>query len=102
MESVAGDAQRFALKDTEFHRCLGESTHNPLMILLLDSVHALASEVRAFVNRRVSPLDRAVAGHRRIVEGIKSRDRDAARLAMYDHLAGAMQIQEGIVEKVKA
>jgi DNA-binding FadR family transcriptional regulator len=102
MESAAGDAQRFALKDTEFHRYLGESTHNPLMILLLDSVHALASEVRAFVNRQVSPLDRAVAGHRRIVEGIKSRDGNAARLAMYEHLAGAMHIQEEIVEKEKA
>jgi DNA-binding FadR family transcriptional regulator len=98
MESAARDPQQFIRKDFEFHRCLGESTHNPLMIVLLDSVQLLASEVRTLVSRQVGAFERAVPGHRRIVEGIKSRDQDAARLAMHEHLAVAIKMQEEMIE----
>jgi len=102
MESATDDPRQFALKDTEFHRCLGESTRNPLLILLLDSVHTLAREARAFMNRQIIDFEPTMTDHRRILEGIKSRDRNAARLAMQKHLAVTFKAQEEMIEGEKA
>jgi GntR family transcriptional repressor for pyruvate dehydrogenase complex len=98
MESAAGDAQKFALKDSEFHRRLSETTHNPLMILLLDSIQKLMFEVRELVSGRPGLFDRVMPTHLRIVECIKSRDGEGARLAMREHLVIALKIQEELIE----
>ena len=42
MEPAPADPQLFAVKDDEFHRRLAQTTHNPLLILLLDSIRAEA------------------------------------------------------------
>ena len=72
MESAAGDAQQFAIKDSEFHRRLSETTHNPLMILLPDSIQKLIFEVREMVSGRAGVSNRVMPTHPRIVECIKS------------------------------
>lgn len=101
MESAASDPQQFALKDSQFHRRLSETTHNPLMILLLDSMEKLMSEVRALVSKRPNLFDRVMPTHLQIVECIKSRDADGACLAMREHLVIALKIQRELIEAHK-
>jgi GntR family transcriptional repressor for pyruvate dehydrogenase complex len=102
MESAAGDPQQFIHTDFEFHRCVGESTHNALMVVLLDSVQRLTSEVRAVVNWQLGSFEHTLTDHRRILEGIKSRDQDAARLATHDHLSRSFTVQKEMIERAKA
>jgi GntR family transcriptional repressor for pyruvate dehydrogenase complex len=101
MESAASDPPEFALKDSEFHRRLSETTHNPLMILLLDSIQTMMSEVRILVSKQPDLFDRVMPTHLQIVERIKSRDPDGARLAMREHVGIALIIQRELIEAHK-
>ena len=98
MEAAAADPQQFALKDSEFHRRLSQTTHNPLLILLLDSIRDLMAEVRALVaNEQV--FERVMPTHIRILECVASRDDRGARRAMREHLLIALGIQRDLVRR---
>src|ERR1035438_10021230 len=43
---ILGDPAKVALKDSEFHRRLSEATHNPLLVLLLDTIQQMMLEER--------------------------------------------------------
>ncbi len=101
MESAAGDPQQFALKDSEFHRRLSETTHNPLMVVLLESLQKLTSEIRALASRQPGAPVRSMPTHHRIVECLKSRDPDAARLAMHEDLVVGLKIQQEMIDRQK-
>jgi len=98
MRSAADNPEQFALKDSEFHRRLSETTHNPLMILLIDSVQKLMSDVRALVSKQPGLFDRVMPTHLRVVQCVESRDPDGARAAMREHLVIALQIQTELIE----
>jgi DNA-binding FadR family transcriptional regulator len=98
MEAAAADPQQFALKDSEFHRRLSQTTHNPLLILLLDSIRDLMAEVRTLVaNEQV--FERVMPTHIRILECVASRDDRGARRAMREHLLIALGIQRDLVRR---
>jgi GntR family transcriptional repressor for pyruvate dehydrogenase complex len=97
MESAAADPQLFAVKDDEFHRCLAQTTHNPLLILLLDSIHDLMAEVRTLVAREHGLFERVMPTHMRILECVAARDARGARRAMREHLVTALSIQNELV-----
>ena len=102
MEAVANDAALFALKDTEFHRRLGQTTHNPLLILLLDSVHGMMAEVRALVATQEGLFERVMPTHMRVLQAVAAHDSPGAREAMREHLETALAVQVELVEKQKA
>jgi GntR family transcriptional repressor for pyruvate dehydrogenase complex len=99
MERAWDDPVRFALKDSEFHRRLSETTHNPLLVLLLDSVHDMMSEVRELVAHESDLFDRVMPTHIRIVESVRAHDAAAAREAMREHLNIALDVQIEVIEK---
>lgn len=101
MEKAADDATLFAQKDSEFHRRISETTHNPLLILLLDSVNDMMSEVRRLVANQAGLFERVMPTHNRIIESIVSRDSAGARQAMREHLEIALAIQTELIEKQK-
>jgi GntR family transcriptional repressor for pyruvate dehydrogenase complex len=96
MQAAAHDPELFAQKDTEFHRRLGLTTHNPLITLLLDSIRDLIAEVRTRVAHDPDLYDRVMPGHLRILEAVTARDPQAARAAMMDHLTTALAIQKHV------
>lgn len=98
MQAAANDRQQFAVKDTEFHRRLGVATHNPLITLLLDSIHELMTEVRKLVADEQGLFERVMPGHLRILDAVEARDPDRARVAMHDHLSMALAIQRAVIE----
>lgn len=101
MEASAADPAQFALKDSEFHRRLSETTHNPLMILLLDSIRDMLAEVRAMVGNQQGLFERVMPTHKQILEAVAAHDIDCARDAMRKHLEIALVIQMELVNAPK-
>jgi GntR family transcriptional repressor for pyruvate dehydrogenase complex len=98
MQSAADDAEQFAIKDSEFHRRLIQTTHNPLMMLLLDSVQKMTAEVRTLVGRQPHLFDRVMPTHIRILECVAAQDPDGARAAMREHLDNALAVQRELIQ----
>ncbi len=102
MEAAAHDAAQFAVTDSEFHRRLSQTTHNPLMILLLDSIHDMMAEVRALVGSQQGLFERVMPTHIRVLEAVAAHDKTGAREGMREHLEIALEIQAELIEKQKA
>ncbi|MBY8976597.1 FCD domain-containing protein [Rhodobacteraceae bacterium NNCM2] len=76
--------------DAEFHMAVVESAHNVVMTHVMRSLYELLVE-GVFYNRRViyglpAGRDALLEQHRAIMEGVASRDSDAARRAVEAHL----------------
>jgi DNA-binding FadR family transcriptional regulator len=99
MESAAADPQQFAAKDAEFHRRLGQTTRNPLLALLLDTIRDLMAEVRTLVANEHGLFERVMPTHRRILECVAARDAHGAGRAMREHLQIALAIQRELIQK---
>lgn len=99
MTEASQDTALFASKDSEYHRRLSETTHNPLMILLLDSVHDMMGAVRTIVAAESGVYERVMPTHLRILESVMAHDGAGAREAMREHLEIARVIQIEVTEK---
>ena len=93
MTAAAEDPVLFATKDSEFHRRLAETTHNPLLTLLLDSIQDLMIEIRRLVAKESDLFERVMPEHLKIFECIAARDAEGARQTMREHLATALNVQ---------
>lgn len=92
-ESV--DPEIRANLDFEFHSALSVAAHNPLYIVLLDSIGGLLLEVRRNAHRAFrdeKARQRAVMEHRDVLEKVKSSDSEGARKAMSTHMAESQKI----------
>lgn len=94
MGQAVGEAETFADKDAEFHSALAGMTHNPLLLVLLDSISDLIREVRLSVSGYPHLFSTVMPDHRRILERVEARDVEGACQAMLLHLEHARQIQE--------
>jgi len=101
MQEVQGEARQFALLDGEFHQALAATTHNPLLALLLDSIHDLMWDVRLMVQQHPDLAQTVIPDHQRILESIASRQPQAASQAMQEHLDHARLIQERFLAEEK-
>ncbi|MES2391593.1 MAG: FadR/GntR family transcriptional regulator [Acidobacteriota bacterium] len=101
MEEHANDPANFSFLDYEYHRWLSEMTHNPLLCLLLDTVHEMMAEVRSLISVRQGLFERVMPSHRRILEAITAGDAAAARTAMREHLDIALEIQAELIATQK-
>jgi GntR family transcriptional regulator, transcriptional repressor for pyruvate dehydrogenase complex len=93
MESADADPHLFADKDTEFHRRLAQTTHNPLLVLLLTSIQDLMAEVRTIVAPTPDLYERVMPTHKSIVACVSRHNPKGARQAMREHLETALIIQ---------
>lgn len=93
MEAVKNDPEAFVDKDNDFHQGLAKTTHNPLLIILLDSIRDLMREVRLRVYHYPDLFARVVPDHYTILEQVSAKNRVGARQAMQEHLDHARAIQ---------
>ena len=80
------DAELWAMGDVEFHRTVCTLTHNPLFVIMLDSIGDVLVEIRratVYIPRRLPKL---VVVHQRIHDAIAAHDVPRARRAMRSHL----------------
>jgi GntR family transcriptional repressor for pyruvate dehydrogenase complex len=103
MEQVKADAQAFADKDAEFHTALAKTSHNPLMIILLDSIREPMQEIRLSVSQYSDLFATVMPDHSLIIEQIAARNAQGACQAMQAHLDHARAIQEKfLAQKINA
>src|SRR5262245_50142722 len=89
------EPQAFLVHDLNFHRGVAASSGNPILAALIEMVSGLYYEQRRKTAERAANRDRRAAAeaHRRIYQAIRSRDAEAARRAMHDHLLEASRYQ---------
>jgi GntR family transcriptional repressor for pyruvate dehydrogenase complex len=87
--------QVFLVHDITFHRSVAAASGNPIVASLVEMISALYYERRRETAEHASDRDLrdAADAHRRIYQAIRSRDAEAARRAMNDHLMQARQYQ---------
>jgi len=102
MEAQAGDPIAYAESDAEFHRCLAKISHNPLLVLLLDSIGDILREVRLSVSKYPDISLKAMPDHRQILERVQERDSEGGRQAMRLHLEHARHIQDQVIQQKAA
>jgi GntR family transcriptional repressor for pyruvate dehydrogenase complex len=87
----------FAARDAEFHQGLARTTHNPLLIILLDSIRDLMQEIRLMVTRHPGLREQVMPDHHKIMERVAAKDPKGARQAMEEHLEHARRFQEELL-----
>ena len=92
------DPQRFLVHDIDFHRTIAAASGNQIVASIVEMVAGLYYGRRRQTAERASDRDLRDAAemHRRIYQAIRSRDAEAARRAMHEHLiqASTHQAQE--------
>lgn len=85
------DPLRFLVHDINFHRTVAAASGNQIVASMVEMVSTLYYERRRQTAERASDRDLRDAAemHRRIYQAIRSRQADAARLAMHEHLVQA-------------
>jgi DNA-binding FadR family transcriptional regulator len=92
MEQALEDAEEFSLLDAEFHRALADSTQNPLLGILLDSIRDLFLDILIKIQFREHQLNYTLPDHRLIIEEVAAREPDRAAEAMRVHLEHALRV----------
>ncbi len=87
-EAAIADPARLADIDTQFHALLARASHNRVLELAREPAALLFFPTTELVCRRVPEgAGRMVAAHRLIIDAVRTRDLDAARLWMRRHVA---------------
>lgn len=88
----ADDPEMTSQLDVAFHREIAESVHNPLFLVMLDSIEPILLEIRRRVARVPGRAGRAITAHGLILQRIRERDPEGAEQAMIEHLEESRQI----------
>ena len=99
MEAAAGDDEAIAALDVEFHRTLAVATHNPLFIILLDSIAEPLLTIRRLALVDPETYGKSLQHHREILDKVVGRDPNAARQAMMAHLDQSEDTMRGVFGK---
>jgi alcohol dehydrogenase len=98
MGQVDAHGEVFAARDADFHIVLARTTHNPLMVVLLEAIRDVMRDIRRSVRVYKDLGAIVIADHRKIVDCIAARDEDGAAQAMLQHLEHARRIQQQLLE----
>jgi GntR family transcriptional repressor for pyruvate dehydrogenase complex len=84
----------FLRHDVRFHRAVAAGCGNRVLAALMEMVAGQFYELRKETVERARNLRDSAEMHRRIFRAIRTRDADAARLAMAEHLESARRAQD--------
>jgi GntR family transcriptional regulator, transcriptional repressor for pyruvate dehydrogenase complex len=94
MDADVEDRAGFNVLDNEFHNALAATTHNPILIILLNSIQGLLSEIRRMVENDPDLVTTVLRDHHRIAEQVAQHNPAGAAEAMTRHLEDARRIQD--------
>ena len=91
MFAALGDPQTFLVHDIRFHQAVAAGANNPVLAALVEMVSTLVYERRRVTAERERNLLPTAEFHQRIYDAIRGRHASAARAAMAEHLALALE-----------
>jgi len=91
MFAALNDPQQFLVHDMAFHRAVAAASGNPTLATLVEMVSAILYERRRNTIERAHDFNEALDLHRRIYRAIRSRQPEAAREAMQEHILRAQR-----------
>jgi len=97
-QEALDDRDAAAKADVEFHRALAVSTHNPLYLILLESISELLLEIRRIALQDPEAVQLALRHHRDVFEKVKRRNPAEARQAMNSHLDQSEESLRSVLE----
>jgi GntR family transcriptional repressor for pyruvate dehydrogenase complex len=78
--------------DVAFHRAIAAATHNPLFVVMLDSIEPALLEIRRKTLGTPGRPARALKAHALILDRIAAKDPEGAEGAMIEHLADSRTV----------
>ncbi len=93
MPQRIGQLDEFVALDDAFHHALAEMTHNPLIVMLAETIGQIMHEVRVHVHQFGQVYATSTRDHQRIFGRVAAGDADGASQAMLDHLEHARRFQ---------
>jgi len=79
IEMGVGETHSELSKGISFHRYLVRLTHNPILILIMDFIDNLLTDIKSKLTLGADFYERVKKSHRQILEALIRRDRAAAR-----------------------
>jgi GntR family transcriptional regulator, transcriptional repressor for pyruvate dehydrogenase complex len=92
MAAAGDDSEASSREDVAFHRAVAEATHNPLYVIMLDSIGDVMLEIRRVTLALPGRPEKGLKAHRRILTRIAAHDAPGARDAMRKHLADSWRV----------
>lgn len=86
MYASLDDPQEYLIHDVRFHRTIARAAGNPILGALMETVTASLYDTRRLTVDHTAGLKDSAEMHREIYRAIRSRNPQAARLAMERHL----------------
>ena len=86
MFAAQDDPATLAIHDADFHSAIAKTTHNPLLVVLINSIRDLLQEYIARVTPYVDPQEDNLTLHQRLLERIEAGDVTGARESMRENL----------------
>ncbi len=100
MAASASDPTLFNQLDAEFHQALAEITHNPFLVLLLNTIRDTMQAVRELVAEYEGLHRIVMPDHELILKNILRKNPAEAGKAMQIHLEHARSIQKSVLNSV--
>jgi GntR family transcriptional regulator, transcriptional repressor for pyruvate dehydrogenase complex len=97
MEENSETPLDYSILDGDYHRALAEITHNPFLVILLDTIRDAMESVRIMVLKHPGLIATVNQDHLEMIQLIEAHDPVAAGLAMRTHLEHARQIQKEVL-----
>jgi DNA-binding FadR family transcriptional regulator len=98
LDQSEGDHASIGRLDVEFHRALAVGSHNPLFLILLDSIGEILQTIRRVALEDPETYQKSQQHHHRIFEAVRSKDPQQAREAMAAHLDQSEATIRGLVK----
>ena len=93
----ASDYPAYRAIDSRIHVTLAGIAGSLELVRAVTEVQATLSEVLNGIPRSEETITNSQAQHRRLLAALESRDRDAARVAMREHLEGIERLLAGLI-----
>ncbi len=94
--SMIGDPVRFQIADREFHHAIFQIADSPVTASFAGEAYAHAYRFRREIMQWENGIEIAIDHHIRIVAAMRTRDPDAASLAMRGHLESVRRLLDRI------